>query len=150
MLHVALMYCFIERVPRWLHDAFWYSEELFSHIYWWYFCLNLVYDITLCLTWSLPYSHHLYFTKETSVQSAQFLLQNYNKHLVLFGVLTAKFQGTSCTLWYVDCKISMQISERLYVPYIREVPIFKGCSSGFVKQIVSYFWTPKSMSRLVH
>ena len=33
---------------------------------------------------------------------------------------------------------SLQILQKLYEGYFREVPLFKGCSSGFVKQIVSH------------
>lgn len=32
--------------------------------------------------------------------------------------------------------LTMQISRKLYEPYIREVPLFKDCSYGFIKQIV--------------
>ncbi|XP_017242282.2 potassium channel SKOR isoform X1 [Daucus carota subsp. sativus] len=49
--------------------------------------------------------------------------------------------ANSCTeaavLQDIPISFRARISERLYVPYIREVPIFKGCSSGFVKQIAS-------------
>lgn len=36
-------------------------------------------------------------------------------------------------------KCSLQISQKLYEPYLREVLLFKGCSLGFIKQIVSHF-----------
>lgn len=50
-----------------------------------------------------------------------------------------KIYGTT-----VDCRAllkfldsSLQISQKLYEPYIKQVPVFKGCSTGFIKQIVS-------------
>lgn len=35
----------------------------------------------------------------------------------------------------------LQISQKLYEPFIKEASLFKGCSSGFIKQIVSFFFS---------
>lgn len=33
----------------------------------------------------------------------------------------------------------LQIAQTLYMSYIEEVPLFQGCSSEFINQIVSHF-----------
>lgn len=39
---------------------------------------------------------------------------------------------------------SLQIAQTLYLPYIDKVPLFRGCSSEFINQIVSLsIWTVK-------
>lgn len=43
----------------------------------------------------------------------------------------------SAVLQDIPISFRAKISQKLYEPYIREVPIFKGCSSGFFKQIAS-------------
>ncbi|XP_028113808.1 potassium channel SKOR-like [Camellia sinensis] len=35
--------------------------------------------------------------------------------------------------------IRAKISQTLYKPYVENVPLFKGCSTEFINQIVSYF-----------
>lgn len=35
-------------------------------------------------------------------------------------------------------EVRVQISNKLYEPYIREVPLFRGCSDGFIKKIVRH------------
>ena len=49
------------------------------------------------------------------------------------------FTSFKCLNRYVITVSFLQISQKLYGPYIKEVSLFKGCSSGFLKQIVSNF-----------
>ncbi|MBA0756185.1 hypothetical protein Gogos_021758 [Gossypium gossypioides] len=44
----------------------------------------------------------------------------------------------------IHLKLFGQISQKLYEPFIKEVFLFKGCSTGFIKQIVkllSWNWS---------